>query len=226
MVTILMRTVIIYLILLITMRLMGKRQIGELEVSELVTTLLLSEIATLPITEPEIPVMYAIIPIITLLTLEVFFSFILIKIPLFKRILTSKPNIIIDKGCLRQKELRRIRMSNEELLSELRRAGISDISDVYYAVIEDNGKLSVIQRTASRQPTASQLGLTVPECGMCHILISDGHIDKQGMKSLNVSKEELDGYLAQNRCSADRVFLLLKDDGGKFTIILKDEYLK
>ncbi len=222
MVAILFRTIVIYLLLMICMRLMGKRQIGELELSELVTTLLLSEIASLPITNHEIPVLFAVIPIITLLSLEVFASMLLIKFPAFKRILTPSPNVIIERGILRQRELRRLRISNEEFLCELRREGITDINEVYYAVIEENGKLSVIQRSGCRQPTASQLGLTVKETGANHILISDGKLDRHGLQLLKLSENDLDLYLNSRRCRMEEVFLLLCNDAGDYTLILKE----
>ncbi len=207
---------------MICMRLMGKRQIGELELSELITTLLLSEIASLPITNHEIPVLFAVVPIITLLSLEVFASMLLIKFPSFKRILTPSPNVIIERGVLRQQELRRLRISNEEFLCELRREGITDINEVYYAVIEENGKLSVIQRSGCRQPTTSELGLTVKETGANHILISDGRIDRNGLKTLALSEDDISLYLNSRQCLVNEVFLLLRNDAGDYTLILKE----
>lgn len=222
MVAIFFRTIVIYLLLLVCMRLMGKRQIGELEMSDLVTTLLLSEIASLPITNHEIPVMFAVIPIITLLSLEVFVSILLIKIPALKRILTPSPNFIIDKGVLQQHELRRLRISNEEFICGLRQAGVFDINEVYYAILEENGQLTIIPRSACRQPTASQLGLTIAESGTSHILISDGRLDPHGMSRLGFTQRELDLYLKGRGCDVSNVFLLLSNDAGDLTLILKE----
>ncbi len=222
MVAIFFRTIVIYLLLLVCMRLMGKRQIGELEMSDLVTTLLLSEIASLPITNHEIPVMFAVIPIITLLSLEVFISILLIKIPALKRILTPSPNFIIDRGVLQQCELRRLRISNEEFICGLRQAGVFDINEVYYAILEENGQLSIVPRSACRQPTSSQIGLTIPESGTDHILISDGRIDTHGMSRIGFTREQLDLYLKGKRCSSSDVFLLLYNDAGDLTLILKE----
>ena len=222
MVAIFFRTLVIYLVLLVCMRLMGKRQIGELEMSDLVTTILISEIASLPITNHDIPVMFAIVPIITLLTLEVFVSVLLIKIPALKRILTPSPNFIIDRGILQQRELRRLRISNEEFICGLRQAGVFDINEVYYAILEENGQLSVIPRSACRQPTSSQLGLTIAESGTDHILISDGRLDVHGMSRLGFTQKELDLYLKGRNCSLSEVFLLLYNDAGDLTLILKE----
>lgn len=223
MVAIFFRTVVIYLLLIIAMRLMGKRQIGELEVSELITTILLSEIASLPITSHEIPVMYAVIPIITLLSLEVIMSVLLIKFPSIKNLLSPRPNVIINKGKLDQKELKRIRMSTDELLCEIRRAGIADLSEVYYAIVEENGKLSVLPKVSAKPPTLSQLGRPADETGLAHIIISDGNVNKNGLSTVGMSEDDLDSYLRFTGEKKEDIFLLLKDDAGKYTVIKKED---
>ena len=224
MVTILFRTIIIYFILVITMRIMGKRQLGELEPSELVTTFLLSEIASLPITNLDIPVMFAIIPIITLLSLEVFGSVILIKIPSLKNLLSPRPNIIIEKGKIRQKELKNLRLSIDELLSELRQAGYPNVSDVYCAILEENGKLSVIPKAESSPPTAKQLQLPVKESGISHILISDGKINEHGLTSQGLDVSDVKRFIKGRKI--DDIFLLLYGDDGNINIIMKENLKK
>lgn len=226
MVAIFFRTVVIYLLLIAAMRLMGKRQIGELEISELITTILLSEIASLPITSHEIPVMYAVIPIITLLSLEVIMSALLIKFPSVKNIISPRPNIIINKGKLDQKELKRIRMSTDELICELRRSGIADISEVYYAIIEENGKLSVLPKVSAKPPTLSQLGRTADETGLAHIIISDGKVNKNGLSTVGMSEDDLGSYLRISGEKKENIFLLLRDDAGKYTLIKKEDSSK
>lgn len=223
MITILLRTVIIYLLLVGAMRLMGKRQIGELEISELVTTLLLSEIASLPITNRDIPVVFAVIPIVVLLSLEVFMSMLLIKFPSLKKLLSFGPNIIIEKGVLRQKELKKLRISNDELICALRQNGFTDISEIYYAIIEENGKLTVIPRAESSPPTLSQLKVEANEKGLHHIIISDGKIDAHGISTVGVDRTELVSYLAKRGHAVEEVFLLLCDDEKNYTLILKEE---
>ena len=220
MVTILFRTIIIYLILIITMRIMGKRQLGELEPSELVTTFLLSEIASLPITNLDIPVMYAIIPIIILLSLEVFASLILIKIPSLKNLLSPRPNVIIEKGKLRQKELKNLRLSTDEFISELRQAGYPNISDVYYAILEENGKLSVIPKAASEPPSAEALTFPVKESGISHILVSDGKINKHSLELLGLCEKDVNIFIKGRKL--DDIFLLLYGDDGSVNIIMKE----
>jgi uncharacterized membrane protein YcaP (DUF421 family) len=201
---------------------MGKRQIGELELSELVTTLLLSEIATLPITERDIPILFSVIPIITLLSLEVIMSVLLIKLPSLKNLLSPRPNVIIERGKLNQKELKKLRISTDELMCELRRSGYTDISDVYYAIAEGNGKLSIIPRAESAVPTVSQLGLNVTENGITHIVISDGKINRHGLNSSGLSIEEINILLDKNGYDLSDIFLLLSDDSQNINLIPKE----
>ena len=176
MVTVLVRTLIIYLTLIIVMRLMGKRQIGELEVSDLVTTFLISEIASLPITDSELPLSHAVIPIITLLTLEVAISMLLSRFPKIKSLLSARPSTLIKDGVLSQKALRDSRLSFDELFSELRQQGVDDISQIKYAILEQNGNITVIQKARYLQPTAEQLHLKPKETGLFHIIIERNDI--------------------------------------------------
>ena len=121
MLTIFVRTLLIYAFLLLALRIMGKRQIGELEVTDLITTLLISEIASLPITNQDIPVSYALIPIATLLILEGLFSMVLVKLPRLRGLVSAKPTVIIRHGLLCQRALLSLRISVEELMSELKK---------------------------------------------------------------------------------------------------------
>ena len=154
MVTVLARTIIIYMTLIAVMRIMGKRQIGELEISDLATTFLISEIASLPITDTELPISHAIVPIIALLTLEVFISALLSRFPKIKFLFRASPATLIKDGVLSQKAMRDARLSFDELFSELRRQGVDDISHVSYAILEQNGNITVIQKARYLQPSA------------------------------------------------------------------------
>lgn len=226
MLTVLIRSIFIYLLLIAIMRILGKRQIGELEASELVTTLLISEIATLPITDTDVPVSFALIPMIVIMTLEVAMSFILIKLPKLRWLVSSHPSIVISKGIIDQKELERQRISIEEFIAEIRSAGYSDLSEIYYAIIEENGSLTVIPKSSSRQPTASELGLELGESGLMHIIITDGQVNKNGLKTINKDEKWLNRYLSSKKLKAKNIFLMLSDDSNKITLIEKDNLIK
>ena len=219
MTTILIRTIIIYIFLLTIMRLMGKRQLGELEVSELVSTLFLSDIASLPITNPSIPLVYAVIPIITITTFEIGMSILLTKVPFLKNLLSARPGVLIKHGKIDQKEMMRNRISLDELLSELRQKNISNLDEVDYAIIEQNGKMSVLPKRQHAQPTREELGISITECGICHILISDGRIDRHGLVSTGKNKAWLTQTLNENKLTLKEVFLMTLDDANTINII-------
>lgn len=223
MLAILIRTLFIYTFLMLMMRLLGKRQLGELEATELVTALLMSEIASLPVTNPEMPISFALIPMTVIVSLEIILSFLLIKLPIFKPLLSSRPSVIIQKGKLNQKELKKQRISTEELICALRQAGAADISEVNYAIVEENGTLTVIPKSGSRPLTARDLGLEPREDGLMHIIISDGHIDLHGLRTVNKSVSWLNGYLKERSLSCGEVFLMLADDADHVSIIKKED---
>lgn len=223
MLTVFLRTVFIYFMLVTAMRLMGKRQIGELEVSDLVTTFLISEIASLPLTEPEIPLSHAIIPIIVLLTFEVGISMLLARFPKFKNILTSRPSTLIKDGAICQKALRDSRISFDELFSELRQQGVDDISQVEYAILEQNGNITVLQKAKFRQPNAQQLHIKTKETGLFHIIIEQGVLNRHGAEQLSVSRHSLEKELAQKGLTVSDIYLMMINDAGERKIIPKEK---
>lgn len=219
MLTILLRTLIIYLTLVVTMRVMGKRQLGELEVSELVTTLLLSEVASLPITNQDIPLAFAIVPVLTLMSLEVLLSGLLLHVPVLKKALSVRPTILIRHGKPDAAAMKKNRISAEELFSHLRQKGVSDPDQVEYAIAEPNGQLSVALRATERQATTRELGVDPPEPGIMHLIIHDGVINDRNLTLAGRDRRWLDQLLAAHRLTPDRVFLLLTDDGGTVRIL-------
>ena len=222
MLTIFIRTVIIYVLLVITMRLMGKRQLGELELSELVITFLLSEIASLPITNSEIPIMYAIIPILTLMSLEIITSILMINCPPVKKILSSRPAVIISKGVISRSEMKNARISLDELISQIRQNGIYNLEDVDYAIIEENGKMSIVPKSSSRPPDIKTLGLADFDSGVMHILISDGKTNSYNLNMLGKDLNWLKSKLEKHGIKISEVFCMTVNDAGKIFIQKKD----
>ena len=223
MLTVLLRTLIVYGILIGTMRLMGKRQLGELELSELVTTLLISEIASLPIENPNVPVAVMIIPLVTILTVEISLSVVLLKCPRLKNLASARPNILIRQGKIDQAEMRRVRISIDELISEVRQTGLASLADVDYAILEQNGKISVIPKRAAQPPNAADLSLSLAENGILHVLIADGKRNRYKMSHLKIDDAMLDQYLKGRKLREDEVFLLGMDDGRELYWIKKEK---
>ena len=221
MLTILIRIFLIYTILIVTMRVMGKRQIGEMQVSELVTTILLSELAAQPIADDRIPLFFAIIPIGALISIEVILSFAVTRIPFLKPIFDGKPNILISHGKLREKELLNVRMSLEELLSQLRIAGVSDIADVEYAILEHNGQLSVIQKKRAQPPTSYDMKLTIPESGIAHAVIIDSKISDFDLELIGKDRKWLTERLKKLNAAPEDILLFTVDDAGKENLIFR-----
>ena len=216
------RTLVIYLMLTGAMRLMGKRQIGELEVSELITTLLISEISTIPIENPDIPVVHAIIPVVTLITLEVVMATLLSRSPKIRQALESKPSMLICRGKLNQSELIRNRMSVEELFAGLRQQGIADPGEVAYAIMEKNGQLSVIPKAKHRPAEAGDLKCEVRESGIMHMLVSDGKVNRYNLELLGHDEAWLKKRLDKQGLQAEELLYFLCDDAERVAFLRKE----
>lgn len=222
MLSIFIRTVMIYAILTVLMRLMGKRQLGELDVGELVITILLSEIASIPITNPEKNILHALIPITTLAALEIVSSFLILKNSFIKKILASKPAVLIAHGRLDKRAMKKVRISLEDLISQIRQNGIFDLEEVDYAILEENGKMSIIPKAKNRQPDMKDLNLETNDSGIMHVLISDGVINTHGLNILNKDKKWLLSLLRSHSLTPRDVFCLTCNDAGKLYIIKND----
>ncbi len=223
MLTIFIRTLLIYLMLTVAMRLMGKRQIGELEVSELITTLLISELATLPIENIDIPLLHVVVPIVTLLMLEVSMSVILTRCPRMRRILEAQPSMLICGGKIRQRELLRNRLSIDELLSALRQQGVADPDEVAYAILEKNGQVSIILKEECRPLTPKDQKLSCPGEGMMHLIISDGVVHDYNMRLLGRDDAWLRACLARYAVEQEQVLYLLCNDAGRTVLTRREE---
>ena len=199
------RTIIVYLLLSAAMRLMGKREIGELDVGELVVTLLISEICSIPIDNPGIPLMNAVIPVLFIVSLEIIVSTVKNKSSRLKKIVDGEAILLMKGGKINQKALIENRISIEEFLYALRQGGAGSISEVDYCILEASGKISVIK---SGESTYS------------HVIISDGEIDLRTLRELGYDEKWLQKSLG--RTKADDVYIFSISDGGETTIILKD----
>ena len=219
--TIFFRTIIIYLTTITVMRLSGKRQIGELQITELVVTFMLSELAVYPITDKNVPLIHAIVPIISLLSLEVIFTFIQTKSPKFRKLFNGKPTVIISHGKLCPGELANNRVDISELLGELRLKGVFNINDVEYAILEENGKLSVLTKSSESALTPSQLGFSVDEHGLSHPIIADGVLIPGSLELINKSNTWFENFLTEHTLEQQNIFLMTVDDCGEIDIFVR-----
>lgn len=206
-----------------SMRLMGKRQIGELEVADLVTTLLISEIASLPITDNTLPISHAIIPIAILISFEVCTSALTVRFPRFKNLITARPATLISHGKINSRAMLESRISNDELMTELRQNGYIDIKDVSYAILEKSGKITVIPSPEAATPTCKQLNVKTSDSGMYHIIVDNGCANSHGMSLVGLSKKQLEQKIRLQGRELKDVYLMLINDVGDERIIYKEE---
>lgn len=211
----LLRTIILYILIIAGVRLMGKRQVGELEPSELVLSLIIADLASVPMQDYGIPLLAGVVPILTLLAVTMILSVLTMKSVKFRAILCGRPSIIVQNGTLDQKEMEKTRLTLDELLEELRGKGYTDLSQIKYAILETNGQLSVLPYANQKPPTARDLKVSVEEGGLPRVVVSDGRLLERNLKLLGHDRPWLDGQLKQRGCRdvAD-VFLLLVDETG------------
>lgn len=221
---IMIRLLIIYIVLTLTVRFMGKRQIGEMQMSELVAAFMLSELAVMPITDTGIPLLYSIFPILLLAVLEILTSFAFLHLPTLSRIVSGAPQIVIRYGKINCSVLKSCRMTIMELMSELRLNGYTDPDEIAYAILEENGRMSVIPRVKYQPPRADDLSMQMTERGICHILIADGVFHEVGMKMSRMTEQDIKKYLhGHGKPDPSEVFLLTVNDAREWNLILKTE---
>ena len=209
----LIRTIILYILLIAGVRLMGKRQVGELEPSELVLSLIIADLASVPMQDYGIPLLTGVVPILTLLAVTMILSVLTMKSVRFRALLCGRPSMVIQNGTLVQGEMAKTRLTVDELLEELRIKGYTDISQIKYAILETNGQLSVLPCANQKPPTARDLKVSVEEGGLPRVVVSDGHLLERNLKALGHDRPWLDKQLAQRGCKdLSTVFLLLVDE--------------
>lgn len=210
----LLRTLILYFAVITAVRLMGKRQIGELDPSELVVTILVSDLAAVPMQDLGIPMVSGLIPIATLIVLEILLSFLALKSRFFRRLLNGQPAIIIRSGKLDIKKLRQMRLTTDEVIETLRKQNVSSVADVKYGVIEPDGSLSVVLKQPQQQVTAEMLGLTPKDAGLPLVVVSDGKLVNRSLQLLHLDPRDIENRLKNQSVALSDVFLMTLDDCG------------
>lgn len=220
---ILARTVLLYVLVTVAIRAMGKRQVGELEMSELVTTLLLSQLATLPIEDPEIPLAYVTLPLFLIVSFEIVITFLKSRVNFLKKIFESRPSILVDRGVIDQAELGRMRITVDELLSEVRQQGYRDIREIEYAILEENGKFSLLPRVENEPPTRADVGMAVNETGCAFPLVADGVIDRDVLRHAGRDEAWLREVCRREGVTPEDLFLMTVDDTGAVSLTRREE---
>ena len=225
MITAVFRTIILYFLIIVGIRLMGKRQIGQLEPSEFVLSLLIADLAAVPMQDFGLPLLMGAVPILTLLCLSTILSVLTVKNIRFRGLLCSRPSIVIQDGKVLIPEMVKNRFTVDELMEELRVAGITDIAAVKYAVLETTGRISVLPYAKEQPAAAKDQGIKVKENGLPVIVISDGRILSHNLRSIHRTEEWLEKELHRRGLeTARQVFLMTVDDRNNVYFVPKEAH--
>ena len=217
-----LRTILLYLVLILVVRLMGKRQIGEMEPAEFVVTMLIANLAAIPMQDSGIPLLTGLIPILTVLGAELVLSVLTVWCIPLRRLLCGKPVILVENGKILQKNLKKTRVNLDELTEFLRQNSILELETVKYAILETNGQISVFPYGSALPPTAKDAGIQGSDPYLPVTLISDGRVLRDNLGLLNLEPGFLDRQLRAHNCTAKEVYLLTVDPRGK-TVLIKKE---
>ena len=218
----LIRTLVLYIFVVFAVRLMGKRQVGELQPSELVVAILISELAAIPMQDFGTPITNGIIPIMTLVTAEMLLSFFMLKSTRFRILFTGRPSVIIKDGVPSQKEMKKIRCTIDDLMEELRLAGVRDIADVDTAIMETNGKLSVFLKTGLEPATPVDLSVVSEKKFLPIALIIDGDLIKKNLAVAGIGIDEINNIIKSENSEMNRIFFMYKNSTGGITTIKRE----
>lgn len=223
MISVVIRTFIVYCAVTAFMRLMGKRQLGELQPGELVITLLVSEIAANPIIDSTLPLLNCIIPLILLVGFEILNSVIDMKSVRFRYFTEGKPITVIRNGQLDQRQLKKLRFTVNDILSALRQKDIFNIEDVEYAIVETNGTLSALLKPEKRNSTPKNYDIPEKDTGIPCAVIIDGNIIETNFEDCGVTLEEISGKIKHEKLEQKDILLMTVDRAKNYYIITKKE---
>lgn len=217
------RTAILYIFVVAALRIMGKRQLGELQPSELVVAIMISDLATVPMQSKRASLLEGIVPIFTLVSLEILLSVLVLKSEKLRRLITGSPTKIIENGHFLQHALASLRLCTDDVTEQLRLAGYSDITQIDSAVIETNGQISILPKEASRPVTCHDLKIKPPQQHFPHTVISDGKMRLNNLRSAGVNREWLKKKLSEyNVTDINSVFYMSVSDDKKIFLQIKE----
>ena len=221
--TMIWRTVLFHMVLIVTVRLLGKRQIGEMEPSEFVVTMLLANLATIPMEEPERSILHGLVPIALVIAAEMLMAFLMFRSIRVRRLLCGKPVILIENGRILEKNLRQTHVNLDELTMHLREQEIFDLSEVKFAILETNGQLSTLLYAKDRPASAMDAGIRASETELPVTLISDGNLMRENMEIAKRDEMWIKKELQKRNCALSEVLLMTVDRTGKVYFVKKRE---
>ena len=216
------RTAILYLLLIAVVRLMGKRQIGQMEPSEFVVTMLVANLASIPMQEEGIPLFSGMVPILTVLGVELVLSALSLRSIWFRKVLCGKPVILIENGNILQKNLRKTRITLDELTGHLREKDVLDLHTVQYAILETNGNLSVFPYPKEKPASAKDAGIQAGKQAFPITVISDGKLMKENLAKAKKDTRWVQQVLRENRAELKETWLLTVDGNERIYFCRKE----
>lgn len=222
MLIVLIRAFILYIGLMFCLRLMGKRQLGELQPSELVVTILISNIASLPIEDTTIPIILGIVPIIAFVSFELILSNISLQSKKVRGLVSGKPVVVIANGVIDQNQLRKLRFSIDDLMEALRQNNVFDIQQVEFALVETTGKVSVLEKFKYQNTTPEMFKLEGKDSMPPSIVVSDGKLDLDAMKKCNASEFWVKKTIEENHKKISDIFIMSVSSDKKYYIVNKE----
>jgi len=216
------RTIILYLVLIAVIRMMGKRQIGQMEASEFVVTMLVANLASIPMQDSGIPLFSGFIPIVTVLGMELILSTLSLRSIRFRKLLCGKPVILIDNGKIIQENLRRTRVTLDELTGHLREKDVLDLKSVQFAILETDGNLSVFPYPEERPASAREAGIQAGKQYLPMTIVSDGKLLRENLEKANKDISWVQRVLKQHDAEIKDTWLLTVDDGDRVAFYRKE----
>lgn len=220
--TIFIRTLIIYIFVLIALRLMGKREIGQLQPYELVVTIMIADLASVPMQDVSIPILQGIIPILALVVGQIVISFLNLKSGVMRRIICGKPTIMIEKGKIVEKSLKNQKYTINGLLTQLRVAGYSNLKNIDYAILETSGAISVIPKNKAMPVTKGDMSIKAEYSGFPRAYVIDGSYIHENIKVSKFSEKKIDEILKKEKVKLEDVFLLVIDENNEIFLQKKE----
>ena len=216
--TLFIRTLIVYTLMFAVLRLMGKRQINEMQPFDLAVTLLIANLASIPMSEPAVPLFYGLVPIIGLFIVQRLVAHASLKSERIRRLVCGSPLTVIEKGMVREDVMRSANYSLSDLTEQLRLKDVFSLSEVEYAILETNGSLSVLLKGENRQPTNGDLKLSVGSSKPAVMLIADGRLDENALADAELDREKLEKLLKQKGIAGAKncLFAMLDSNGELF----------
>lgn len=210
------RAIMVYILVLIVMRLMGKREIGQLQPFELVISIMIADLASIPMTDPGVPIFNGLVPILGLLAMHLLITLLNIKSVNLRKITCGKPTILVYRGKIDEEALRKERFTVSELQERLRGKDVFNLGDVEFAILETNGEVSVITKPNKMNVTREDMNIEADYEGLPYDLIVDGKIMYENLNKIGKDKKWLIKQIEKFKCMPDDVLIATMDGKGNF----------